>query len=245
MSSVAVPTSVETTPRGASREPNSAPPRLGTPSTSLYVERDRAYVLVRRRLVGTMTRAEWDTPAHRAAGIAAAWTAGIAAIRVDGLEFVAHAPIILYRHPLTGVVACADIALPGAARHLIRPEGERLTRLPHAPRGFGWTRERTTYATWAEGPLPHRVYDMDAAPTPHDDRVVQALRHQNAALRRLIDGALGPAEFADTARSMPTTDDLVDFRLRGVFRRPDFRVLVSKQDAERGSKIVTSDGIVE
>ena len=223
-------TAVETAPVGS------------TPA--LYVERDRAYVTVRRRLVGTMTRAEWDDVAHRATSLQAAWTAGIAAIRVDGEEFVTHAPLMLYRHPIGGAVVCADIG-QGVARHLIAPTGETMARVPSPPRGLTWVRERTTYATWAEGPLPHRTYDMDAAPTPHDDRIVQELRHQNRALREMIDAALGPAEFADAARPMPTTDDLVDFRIRGVFRRLDFRVLVSKQDAGRGSKLITADGIVE
>ena len=227
-----VPTSIETAPLHWHSSP------------ILFVERDTAWLLVRRRMVGTMTRLEWDKPVHRVAALQATWTAAQAAMRVNDEEFVTHAPVVLYRHPLTGAVACADIDR-GAGRELITPTGKPLERLPHPPQGMTWTRERTTYATWAEGPLPHRVYDMPEAPTPFGDRAVQQLRHQNGALRDLIDGALGPAEFADMTRDTPTLDDLVDFRIRGVFRRRDYRVLVSKQDSEQGSKILTPDGMVE
>ena len=230
MTALTVPTSVETTSRPS--------------SPTLYVERDTAWLLVRRRMVGTMTRLEWDEPSHRLAALKAAWTAAQAAMRSNDEEFVAHAPIVLYRHPLTGVVACADIDR-GTGQELISPTGRSLASVPHPPQGMSWTRERTTYATWAEGPLPHRVYDMPDAPTPFQDRSVQQLRHQNSALRDLIDGALGPANYADMTRETPTLDDLVDFRIRGVFRRKDYRVLVSKQDAGRGSKILTEDGVVE
>jgi hypothetical protein len=41
--------------------------------------------------------------------------------------------------------------------------------------------ERTTYAHWAEGPLPHLDLDMQAAKTPDTDRDIQYLRHQNRA----------------------------------------------------------------
>ena len=61
-----VPTSVETTSRQS--------------SPTLYVERDTAWLLVRRRMVGTMTRLEWDEPSHRLAALKAAWTAAQAAI---------------------------------------------------------------------------------------------------------------------------------------------------------------------
>ena len=222
------------------------PVSTGPTRPLLYVERDPSYVLVRRRMIGTMTRAEWDAPQHRETAIRAAWLKAIDGLRGDGEHFVVEAPVVLYRHPTAGTVVAADVTPMGARRQIISSTGARLADIPPPPLGLRWVVERTSYARWAEGPLPHRSYDMEPAPSRSRDRALQEVRHRNRALRDLIDRALGPAELADVAWTMPSDiSALVDFRIRGVFRRRDYRVLVSKQDAERGSKIILSDGIVE
>ncbi len=210
---------------------------------SLYVERDASYLLVRRRLLGTMTRAEWDSPAQRQAALDRWWDLAKRAIRVEDEEFVTECPVVLYRHPIGGTVLYADIReQPGHPPKLITPTGQPL---PRQPAGAGLVRHNTSYASWAEGPLPHIEPDLVAAPTPFDDPTVQAIRSQNRALRDLIDGALGPANFAAMPRLTPTTEHQVDFCIRGVFRRRDFRVLRSLQDEALGSKILTTEGVIE
>lgn len=211
--------------------------------TALYVERDPSYLLVRRRLLGTMTRAEWDSPAQRQAALERWWARAKQAIRVEDEEFVTECPVVLYRHPIDGTVHYADIReQPHHPPKLITPTGAPL---PRTPASNGLVRHNTSYRSWAEGPLPHIEPDMVAAPTPLDDPIVQTIRAQNSALRELIDGALGPANYAAMPRLTPTTEHQVDFCLRGVFRRRDYRVLRSLQDAALGSKIITSEGVIE
>lgn len=212
--------------------------------TALYVERDPSYLIVRRRLIGTMTRAEWDHPALRQAALDTWWERGIKAIRVEDEEFVTYCPVTLYCDPFTGEVGFADLG-HGRVHQWISSTGEPLIPPPAWVHSRTWTRLNTSYRTWAEGPLPHVEPDTVPALTPLDDPDVQAIRSQNSALRQLIDGALGPANFADMPRLMPTTEHLVDFRMRGVFRRRDYRVLRSLQDEAQGSKILTTEGVIE
>lgn len=213
--------------------------------TALYVERDSSHLLVRRRMLGTMTRAEWDAPALRQAALDRCWTMAERAIRSEDEELVSAALVALYCHPINGAVVCANIN-PGAGRaQWVDPLGNPLARLPIEPTGLGWVRRNTTYRAWAEGPLPHIEPDMLPARSPLDDPDIQAMRGQNGRLRDLIDASLGPANFAPMPREMPTTEHLVDFRIRGVCKRRDFRVLRSLQDEGLGSKILTSEGIVE
>ena len=213
--------------------------------TALYVERDPSYLLVRRRMLGTMTRAEWDSPALRQAALDRCWAMAERAIRSEDEELVSACPVALYCHPTSGAVAYANLNPTGRRPQWVDSIGRPLERLPIEPLGLGWTRLNTTYATWAEGPLPHVEPDMLPARSALDDPDVQAIRSQNSGLRDLIDGALSPANFAPMPRLMPTTDDRVDFRVRGVCQRKDFRVLRSLQDEAQGSKILTSEGVIE
>lgn len=196
--------------------------------TALHVERDRSYVVARRSLRGTCTRDEWNSPAHRRLAIARAWEKAVAALKSEGEELVSFSPVTLYRDA-DGTVVCADVTLPGGDRKYVAPDGTPLLASPATLALY--RRERTTYARWAEGPLPHLSLDMAAAPTPDDDRDLQYVRHQNAGLRALIDGALGPAEWAPRANTV-VDDGLVDFRIRAVIRRPDIRRFDSKQTGQ-------------
>ena len=214
--------------------------------TAIYVERDPSYLLVRRRMVGTMTRAEWDSPALFQAALDRWWALAKRAIRVEDEEFVTEQPVTVYRQPGTGRVVFADIRMERRGPpSLITPDGRPLASWPAEPSGQGWLHHNTSYAAWAEGPLPHTEPDMGPALTPLDDPEVQAVRSQNRALRDLIDGALSPTNYAQAARERPTTENIVDFRIRGIFRRRDYKVLRSLQDEALGSKVVTSDGIIE
>lgn len=195
-------------------------------------------------MLGTMTRGEWDDPAHRRAAIAQAWKAAIAGLRSQGLEFYTAAPVLLYRDPADGVVAYADIRERAEHRHrLIDPMGFDLILAPASPSGLPWVVEKTTYHHWAEGPLPHLDPELETAPTPTDDPDVQRLRHQNRWLRELVDRALSPANYAQQPRSIKPAAGLVDFRIRGVFKRRDFRVLESKQAGSE--KMLTAEGVVD
>lgn len=213
--------------------------------TALYVERDPSYLLVRRRMVGTMTRAEWDSPALRQAALDRCWTMAERAIRSEDEELVSANLVALYCDPVSGEVVCANVNPGPGHAQWIDPLGRPMTMLPIEPTGLGWVRHNTTYRAWAEGPLPHIEPDMLPARSPLDDPDVQAIRSQNRGLRDLIDGALGPANYAPMPRVMPTTEHLVDFRIRGVCKRRDFRVLRSLQDEQLGSKILTSEGRIE
>ena len=213
--------------------------------TALYVERDPSHLLVKRRMVGTMTRAEWDSPALHQAALDRCWAMAERAIRSEDEELVSAGLVALYCHPTSGAIACANINPGPGLGQWVDPLGNPLARLPVEPTGIGWVRRNTTYRAWAEGPLPHVEPDMLPARSPLDDPDIQAIRGQNAGLRDLIDGALGPANYAPMPRLMPSTEHLVDFRIRGVCKRLDFRVLRSLQGEGLGSKILTSEGIVE
>jgi hypothetical protein len=139
-------------------------------------------------------------------------------------------PVTLYRDPLTHTVVCADISLPGQPSRLVTPTGQPA--LAHlADLALTYAVERTTFARWAIGPLPHLDLDMRAAKTPDEDRDIQYLRNQNGALRELIDASLAPSEWAPEANTVRADDGLVDFRVRGVVRRRDFKRFDSKQGA--------------
>lgn len=209
--------------------------------TALHVEADRQYILVRRSIQGTCTRDEWDSPAHRKLAIAKAWKHAIGALRSEDEQFVAFAPVALWCDRMTGAVVVADARLPqDADGRWLTPDGRKLMG---RPRLDGLVARRTSYARWAEGPLPHVSTEMEAAHTPDEDRDIQYLRHQNRALRELIDGALAPSEWAASANTH-ADDGLVNFRIRGVFQRADYRRLISKQTGE-SSGLLLDGGHVE
>lgn len=221
--------------------------RLTRPSgTVLHVVADQTYLHVGRRLIGTCTREEWASPSHRRLAIARAWDQAVKAIRAEDEEFVSWRIVTLYHDPLapngTDDVYLADISLPGMPATWITPMG-RPVLVPDRLVLARCIKERTSYARWAEGPLPHVTHDPIAAPTPDDDRDVQWLRHQNSALRDLIDTALAPSEWAPLANDAGD-DALVDFRIRGVFRRQDYSQLISKQTGEV-SGLLIGGGTVE
>lgn len=234
----AQPSVFDAMPTIAARSTNALTRSSGT---VLHVERDASYILVCRVLVGTCTREEWDRPEHRRLTIARAWQHAADALRVEDEELVAPLPVTLYRDHM-GRVVCADISLPGRPRKLVTPEGRPAVA---TPADLALARvERTTYAHWAEGPLPHLDLDMRQATTPDTDRDIQYLRHQNRALMELIDASMSPSEWAPEANTVQADDGLVDFRMRGVFRRRDYRQLVSKQTGE-ASGLLLSDGYHE
>lgn len=206
--------------------------------TALHVLRDAEYIVYTRSLVGTCTRDEWDRPAYRRLAIARAWERAVSAIRAENETFVAFAPVTLYCDPQTGAVHFADISLPGATTpKLVTANGTRVVSAP-ANLAAAFTIQRTTYARWAEGPLPHVSLDTQRGPTPDDDRDIQYLRHQNASLRALIDGALGPAEWADVPHDSRVDDGLVDFRIRGAFGRQELRRFDSKQTGDVSALVI-------
>ncbi len=218
---------------------------MPAPSTALYVERDPSYLLVRRRMIGTMARPEWDSPALRQAAIDRYWGLARAAIRVEDEELVSAALVTLYCHPISGEVEFADLGAGTGEHRFISPLGQPLRQVPVEPTGLNWVRRNTTYASWAEGPLPHREPDPAQALTPLEDPAVLSVVANNSAIRDVIMGGFSPSNFAPMARPIPTTDHQVDFRIRGICRRRDLRVLTSLQDRELGSKILTSEGVVE
>lgn len=211
--------------------------------TALHVIADAEYITVCRSLIGTCTREEWDNPSYRRLAIARAWERAVTAIRADDEEFVSFLPVTLYRHPVSNAVVLADISLPGKPSRLITPEGKRVLA---APADLALLLpQRTTYARWAEGPLPHVSLEMQQAATPDEDRDIQYLRHQNRALRELIDGALGPAEWAATPNDAAHDDGLVDFRIRGAFRRQELRRFVSKQTGDVSALVIGGAAVAE
>lgn len=206
------------------------PPSVGPTRPALHIERDAEYIQVCRSLRATCTRGEWLNTAHRRLAIAKAWEQAVQAIRSDEEEFVAFAPLTLYRDPLTGEIVAADRQLPGDTGPRWIDQTGRPMHVP--PATFGLARERTSYARWAEGPLSHIDTEMRQGHTPDDDREIQALRHQNAAMRALMDSVLAPAEWAPLANTHTAEHGLVDFRLRGVFRRKQLRRFESKQTGD-------------
>lgn len=209
--------------------------------TALFVEADRRTILVRRRIKHHCTREEWDNPARRAAKIAEAWTLTQSAIRAEGERFLHPSPVTLYRDVLSGAVVVADISLPhDAAPRLIYPDG---TPVLFTPVLAGLVRERTTYAHWAEGPLPYfGNHAAVAAPDPLQDRHLQQIRHRNRHLREKIDAAIAPS--FDPIALDAGDDEYVDFRVRGIFERDDLRTIQSKQTQE-ATRLIVADGTVE
>lgn len=208
-----------------------------------HVERDPTWVLLVRPLRGTMSREEWQVPAHRQAAIDRAWKAAEAGKRADEEFLETPLPATLYCDPATGAVRFADIRQPrDLLPYWIDPKGTRLLAVPDTR---AYVRYRTTYATWAEGPLVHIEPDLVPAKKSTDDVDVQRVRAQNRAIREMVDAWLAVgANDADMPRS-PMENGLVDFRIRGVFKRRDYRVLVSQQSPMEGSKIITSSGVIE
>lgn len=234
----AQPSVFDSTPAVLPPAPQNA---LTRPSgTVLHVEADRTTITVRRNIQGTCTREEWESPAHRRLAIARAWQHAIEAIRSDDETFVTWAPVALWCEPLTGRVVYADARLPQEADgKWLTPDGRKLLV---RPRLDGLVCRRTTYARWAEGPLPHVSTTMQAGHTPDQDRDVQYLRHLNGDLRALIDGALSPSEWAEEANTK-VDDGLVNFRIRGVFQRSDYRQLISKQTGEASGLLIGSGAV--
>lgn len=192
-------------------------------STLLHVERDRTYSLVRRRLRASCPRDQWFSIAGRREALARAIPLGIAAVQSDGPhEFVAPCPVTVVISPVGQQVVYADISLPGGPPELVYPDGRRLTFAPVVPSALRW---RTTYAEWAEGPLPHVELMDDDEPDPLPDSI-QRIRHQNAALRARIDAAL-EGQRGPVARN--ADPNLVDFRIRLIFKCPSPRILESRQ----------------
>lgn len=199
--------------------------RLSRPSgTALFVVPDPSYHLVRRRLVGWMFRQEWDDPASRSAAITRWWPRAVAALRSDDEECLTPAPVILFRDT-TGTVIFADITRAGDPPHYITPAGRRLAQAPVGP----WLLHRTSYASWAEGPLPYFDGELQPASTPMDNPDVQYIRNRNSSLRDLVDRALGPAEYAAGVLPAPDMNHRVGFRIRAVCRRRNLPALESKQ----------------
>lgn len=206
--------------------------------TALFVQRDAQYHLVRRRLRGTCTREQWDNPRWRQAAIDRAWAAGIDAVRDDGLEFVCPAPVTLIYGG--GSLICADIRLgPKQPPMWVYPDGRKM---PLPPLLNFATVRRTTYKHWAEGPLIHvELMSSPKAMNAADKRAIDSL--PNAALREAATKALAVTAYSAEAQDAPDMRDLVDFRIRGIFKAKDYTVLASKQ-SDQGSKLVLPDGSV-
>ncbi|MFN8525113.1 MAG: hypothetical protein U0821_18610 [Chloroflexota bacterium] len=193
--------------------------------TTLFVERDRRMIEVIRRIRGSCERSEWENPHHRDAAIHRVWEVARKRLGAQGYEFVCALPLIL------------ELTQWPDLRETDRWEGTAQP-LVRRPDRIYWN---TTYLHYAEGPLPH--LDYSPAPPPPEDPVLVAAAANNRALADRIARAAGPARDAPLARTV-LPSDLVDFRVKGVFRCADFRVLVSRQTNE-DAKLMLSDGGVE
>ena len=210
----------------------------GRSRTALFIERDPEYVLVQRGIRHHCSKLEWKVPLYRQAAIAECWRLADN-IRSEGDYLVTPLPVTLYREPMTGEVVCANIQTPqDSGPKWIDAMGVKLLM----PNTFGLVVERTTYAQWAEGPLLY-VGDCEALapPDPLKNRSLQYYRHQNSGLREALDAAIEPA-LDPIARDIGS-EEYVDFRVRGMFRRRAPRVLESKQDVG-GSEINADDKII-
>jgi hypothetical protein len=208
--------------------------------TNLYVQRDPRYVVVRRSLRYSCTREEWESPRWRQQAIDRAWARGLEAIRATGQhEFVAAAPVVLYK--ILDKVVYANIARPGQPPELILPDGERMdpSKAIRAMASVG-----TTYAKWAEGPLPNlKLTDESTGGMSDEDR--RAIESQRGIIRERMKQAIegpGMAPIAGDVAELET--EMVDFRIRGYFKVPDYTVLLSRQQGGE-SKVITSDGVIE
>ena len=208
--------------------------------TALFVEADRKTIRVRRRIKHHCTEAEWYDPIHRQARIDEAWRLTADTIRAEGETFLFPSPVTLYRDPLTGRVLFADIQLPhqGGPRW-IDTQGRPLLVAPFTA---GLVRESTTYAVWAEGPLPYfGAHEALAPPDPLQDRHLQRIRHQNRHLRSRIDPAIAPS--FDPIALDAGHDEYIDFRIRGIFERDDLRTINSMQTGEAAKLVVAGETI--
>ncbi len=208
--------------------------------TALFVQQDAETVLVRRSLRATCYREEWDVPRFRQAAIDKAWAAGVVAMKAVGdYTFITPSPVTLYRDK-AGEVLYADIRTAATApAHLIWPDGRNISFLPALLPGAV---QRTTYAHFAEGPLPH--IELMAGPgglSDDDKRIIDSM--PNSALRERARQALEGAGTSTEARTAPDMRERVDFMIRGIFSIPDNTVLVSKQ-SDQGSKLVLPGGSV-
>lgn len=204
-----------------------------TGGTTLFVEQDRRTLLVRRIMVGTCTRGEWDDQIHRRAAIDGLWQVA-PNVRSEGETLLGPSPVTLYRHPVSGTVICANVQT-----HWIDATGHRLLGTPAV---LGLWPEQTTYAHWAEGPRPYvGDHEAQAPPSPLEDRQLQEVRSRNRWLRELIDPAIAPS-FDPVARDAGK-DDLVDFRVRAICSRSDHRVLTSKQTGDAAVVLVDGERI--
>lgn len=213
-------------------------------TTALFIERDASYVPMVRKLRGTMARQEWDHPGYRAAALKRAWDFALAHIKQSDptAEFLCPLPVTLYCAPVTGAVIVADISRDGVTPTWITATGDLRIVPPLVDHAIV---RRTTYAHWAEGPLPHLEMELLSAPTPHQDREVQRLRAQNRAIRDKLDAALAPNNWAAAPASFDpgSMANLIDFRVRGVFRVRDHRVIESKQSDS--AKLRITDGMID
>jgi hypothetical protein len=212
-----------------------------TSGSALFVEADRKVIRARRGIKHHCTREEWSNPARRLAKIAEAWRLTAANIRAEGETLVSPAPVILYRHPITGQVALIDLIVAGPTG--IRWRTATGAALVGTPLTLGLVHEETTYGVWAEGPLPYfGDHASVEAPDPLQDRHLQRIRHQNRYLREKIDAAIEPS--FDPIALDAGHEEYVDFRVRGIFERYDLRTLQSKQTGE-AAKLVLADGTIE
>ena len=211
-----------------------------TSGTALFVEADRRTIMVRRRIKHHCTREEWDSLPLRQAKISEALRLAVN-IRSEGETLIGPSPVTLYRDPISGTVLFADIHMPhDPGPRWIDPQGYRLL---FSPLTLGLIREDTTYATWAEGPLDYMGdHAAAAAPDPLQDRALQRVRHQNAALREKIDAAIAPS--FDPIALDAGHEEYVDFRIRVICQRLDLKTLASKQTGE-AAKLVLADGTIE
>lgn len=204
--------------------PTTFVPTSGPTRPAVFVQRDSQKHFVRRRIRHACTLEEWKSPAHRAAKIAEAWSMTINTIGAEGLEFVTALPVTLYRDPTTSLVVVADIRTPGDPGPIwIDRYGTTIL----FPDTTGCIRENTTYMRWAEGPLPYMGDAPTAAKDPLDDRYLQYLRHQNCALREMIDNSMAGSR--DAIPQDAKYNGTVDFVVRGAFLMKTPDVFESKQ----------------
>jgi hypothetical protein len=219
-----------------------APAAPTTQNLATFVQEDPTYLHVSRKMRGTCTREQWRDHVYRQEALDRWWKVAIEGLRSRGYDFVVERPVTLYRSPRSGAVLYADIRQTIAgAPHLIWPDGKACLLPPQGPVVI----QRTSYRKWAEGPLPHIELDLLPAKTPDDDDDVQRVRAQNRALREAIDAALAlnPAQWSGMAQTVRADLDLVDFVIRGIFRRADYQPLRSLQ-TQSHAKLRLPDGTV-
>lgn len=210
--------------------------------TQLFVERDPSYVVICRKLRGSMAREEWDRPVHRAASIRRSVEKGVKDMRADypTAEAYSPLPVTVYLDPIDAHVVIADIRRTPETPIWITSMGINVLVPPNLT---GLIIKRTTYAQFAEGPLPHIELGLQAAPTPLDDPEIQRLRSQNSVMRQAIDQAIGSnSEWSQLPRQYDpwSSRETVDYVVRWLFRMRDYAILESKQSDS--AKLHTADG---